>query len=281
MKNMTIFLDGQYKKISENRLKGISPGLLKGLGVFETLLCEDNKVFFLPEHYRRFLHGCDRYILPKPPALKEIRTVVSRLLLDNKIKNGRIRLAAWRRGWELHFAVVIVDRVGFSDSIYRRGFRVGVYPRRLDRPFQLAKIKSLDYHFFLRAYEHALKNHCQEVVLLNTSGHVVEGSRSNIFCVKGRKLLTPSLASGCLAGVTRQMVLNAAKNLGIKTAVKVVTVEDLRNSEEIFLTNALVGLMPVTWFEDSKIAKGQPGPVTNLLSKSYGKLSQTHRTFLV
>lgn len=281
MNNITIFLDGQYKKISESRLKGISPGLLKGLGVFETLLCEDRKVFFLPEHYRRFLHGCDRYILPKPPAFKEIKIIVARLLSDNKIKNGRIRLAAWRRGWELHFAVVVVDRVGFSDSIYRRGFRVGVYPRCLDRPFQLAKVKSLDYQFFLRAYEYALKNHYQEAVLLNTSGHVVEGSRSNIFCVKGRKLLTPSLTSGCLAGVTRQMVLNAAKNLGIKTAVKVVTVEDLRNSEEIFLTNALVGLMPVTRFGDCKIANSQPGPVTLRLAKCYGKLSQTHSTFLV
>lgn len=281
MKNMTIFLDGKYKKISESRLKGISPGLLKGLGVFETLLCEDNKVFFLPEHYRRFGHGCDRYILPKPPDLKAIKTIVSRLLLENKIKNGRIRLAAWRRGWELHFAIVVVDRVGFSDAVYHRGFRVGVYPRRLDRPFQLAKVKSLDYQFFLRAYEYALKNHCQEAVLINTNGHVVEGSRSNIFCVKGRQLLTPSLASGCLAGVTRQMVLNAAKSLGIKTTAKVVTLEDLRKSDEVFLTNALVGLMPVTWFEDCKIANGQPGPMTIRLAKCYGELSQAHRTFLV
>ena len=62
---------------------------------------------------------------------------------------------------------------------------------------------------------------------------------------------------------------------------RVVTLKDLQSSEEVFLTNALVGLMPVTGVEDCKIAGGQPGPVTIRLAKGYGKLSQTHRTFLV
>ncbi len=281
MKILTIFLDGQYKKISQDALKVLSPGVLKGLGVFETLLCQDGKVFFFREHYRRFLHGCDRYVLPKPLILGEIKNIVAQLLRENKLKDGRVRLAAWRRGWELHFAIVVIPHCVFPSSVYERGFCACIYPKRMDRSFELAKVKSLDYGFFLKAYEYALEHDCHEAVFLNSAGEIVEGSRSNIFFVKDAKLLTAPLSSGCLAGVTRQAVLSVAKSLKIKTALVVTTLESFQNSDEAFLTNALIGIMPLTKFSGHKIGIGRPGPLTLRLFKSYKKLSQAHSTFLV
>ncbi len=281
MPHALIFINGQYKRVSENHLKLMTPGLLKGLGVFETLLCDKGKVFFLPAHYRRFLHGCDRYVLPKPPALLQIKGILKELLKENKISEGRIRLAAWRTGWQLHFAVVVIAREGFSEKIYAQGFSAGVYPRRFDRPFQLARVKSLDYMFFLKAYEYALKNKFQEAILMNSSGHIGEGSRSNIFLVKQNKLFTPSLSCGSLAGVTRQVVLDAAKSLRIKTAAGQLSIDELQNCQEAFLTNALIGIMPLTRFGNHKIASGHAGPVTKRLLKSYKKLSQEHSIFVV
>ncbi len=281
MKMHTIFLDGQYKKIPEKALKSFSPGQLKGLGVFETLLCEGRKVFFLKEHYNRFVHGCDLYILPKPPAFLEIKNILAKLLDENQIKDGRIRLESWRRGCHLHFAVVVVERVGFSEKVYHRGFSACIYPRRMDRSFHLAKIKSLDYGFFLKGYEYALKNHCQEAIFLNSSGEVVEASRSNIFVIKDRKLLTPPLSSGCLAGVTRAAVLSLAKGLKIKISTSVVTLAGLQNCDEAFLTNALVGIMPLVNFAGHKIGGGLPGAMTKRLARSYKKLSEARGSFLV
>ncbi len=281
MKMLTIFLDGQYKKISYDTLKVLSPGVLKGLGVFETLLCQNRKVFFFAEHYRRFLHGCDRYVLPRPLALGEIKNILVQLLRENKLENGRVRFAAWRWGCQLHFAIVVIPHFVFSPSVYTRGFRACIYPKRMDRSFQLAKVKSLDYGFFLKAYEYALKHDCHEAIFLNSAGQIVEGSRSNVFFVKDRKLFTPPLSSGCLAGVTREVVLSVAKSLKVKTSVATTTLESFQNSDEAFLTNALIGIMPLTKFSGHKIGRGRPGPVTLRLSKSYKKLSQIDSTFLV
>ncbi len=281
MKMLTIYLDGEYKKVSENTLRALSPGLLKGLGVFETLNSENGKVYFLTEHYRRFLHGVDRYILPKPPALGEIKKILKQLLKDNQLQTSRIRFAAWRKGWQLHFAMMALERLPFPESVYRRGFSACIFQRPLDRSFHLAKVKSLDYGFFLKAYEYALKHKCHEALLLNSSGHIVEGSRSNVFFVKDNKLVTPSLQSGCLAGVTRQAVVSASKDLKIRTSMAHVTLADLKNFDEAFLTNALVGIMPLVNVAGHKIGSGHPGPLTQRLSKSYEKLSQAKSTFLV
>ncbi len=281
MQNSIIFLDGQFKTISQDGFRAFSPGLIRGLGVFETLLCEDGKVFFLAQHYRRFLHGCDRYVLPQPMSLRETKDILGQLLRDNKLRDGRIRMMSWRKGWELHFAMLVVPRSPFPEKVYRRGFSACLYPRRLDRPFQLAKVKSLDYGFFLRAYEYALKNDCHEALLMNSRGQVVEGSRSNIFFVKDHKLFTPSLASGCLAGTTRQTVLTLAKSLNLKIPAASGTSVDLQSSEEAFLTNALVGIMPLTHFLGHRISDGQPGHLTQRLAQGYRKLSQEHADFLI
>lgn len=278
---MIVHLNNEFVRITERDLKGFAPGYLNGLGVFETLLCEQGRAFFLQEHYRRFLYGCDRYILPSPMPLKAVREVLGRLLKLNQLKNARVRLMAWRKGCDTHSAVMAIPREPFSRAVYHRGFSACVYPGKLDRSPELVKIKTLDYGVFLRAYEHAIRNRHQEAIFLNSSGEIVEGSRSNIFIVKGKKLLTPHLNCGCLAGVTRQAVLNAARKLGLKTSAGHLFINDLRCSDEAFLTNALVGIMPLTGFQGHRIANGRPGAVTARLSKSYKKLSQRHGVFLL
>ena len=97
-KELTIFIDGHDQQVRTEDLKALSPGFLKGFGVFETLLLEKRKIHFLPEHYRRFVYGCDRYILPKPPSLGELKKILARLIKANGLENARVRLAAWRKG---------------------------------------------------------------------------------------------------------------------------------------------------------------------------------------
>ncbi len=277
----TIYLDGGYKKVSEKTLKGLTPGKLKGLGVFETLLCRGGEVFFLREHLKRFAHGVDRYILPRPLDLGRTKVIIAELLKINRLKDARIRLLGWRKGSGTHLAVVAIPHHAFSREVYQRGFCACIYPKRLDRSFHLARVKSLEYGFFLKAYEYALKNNYCEAVFLNSGGQIVEASRSNIFFVKGKKLFTPPLSSGCLAGVTRQMVLSAAKNLGVKVSTAMITPASFQGADEAFLTNALVGIMPLTCLGGCKIGLGRLGPLTLRLDKSYKKLSRERGIFLV
>lgn len=280
-KALTIYIDGKYEQISQDELKTLSPGFLNGLGVFDTLLCEKSKIYFLEEHYRRFIYGCDRYILPRPPGLSEIKKILAQLVKANGLTNGRVRLAAWRKSYDTHFAIVIVPRESFPASAYREGFAACIYTKFLDRSPELVKIKSLDYNFFLDAYEYALENHCHEAVLLSSSGVIIEGSRSNVFIVRKKKLLTPALSCGCLAGVTRQAVLTAAKRVGVRTSALELPLNDLQHCDEAFLTNSLIGIMPLTYLGDHKIGSGRPGPVTARVAQGYKKLRQASGEFLV
>lgn len=281
MPDLTIFYDGRRKQLTQKTAGALTPGRLKGLGVFETLLLEKGEVFFLREHYRRFLHGCDRYVLPKPPDLKKIRNILGDLVKVNRLKNGRIRLIAWRSGWEPHLGIMIVPRETSARPIFSRGFSAIVYPKRFDRPFQIARIKSLDYGFFRRACEYAVNQGHDEALLVDSQGHVIEGSRSNIFCVRKGKILTPALSSGCLAGVTREIVLNLARLSGVKVIKTHIFPRDIQNSDEVFLTNALIGIMPLTRFQGHRIASGRPGRVTMKLAQHYEKFSREQGIFLV
>ena len=116
--------------------------------------------------------------------------------------------------------------------------------------------------FFLKAYQRAGTQGYDEALLLNHRGELVEGSRSNIFFLKDGTWCTPALASGCLKGVTRGVVLKIAQRMKMKTKQVIVTPQDFLNADEIFLTNSLIELMPLTSVDGKPVGNGKSGPVT-------------------
>jgi branched-chain amino acid aminotransferase len=111
-----------------------------------------------------------------------------------------------------------------------------------------------------------------EAVLLNEKGFVAEGSSTNIFLISGQTLITPSIESGALPGITREAVLELAKSMGITTVVKQVELGELRTAAEVFLTNSILEIMPLTRLDNKPIGPGKPGPVTQQLMSSYREL---------
>ena len=157
----------------------------------------------------------------------------------------------------------------FSSRKYRKGFKAMIDHTR--RRFPLGNIKSIDYKFFLKAYEAATHKGYDEAILRNQRGEGVEGSRANIFFVKKGKLFTPSLQCGCLKGITREMVLRLAKERGIRHKAIAFGREFFVEAEEAFLTNSLLEIMPLTSVDGQKIGNGRVGPVTVKLMKVYKK----------
>ena len=112
-----------------------------------------------------------------------------------------------------------------------------------------------------------------EGIFLNHQGYIVEGITSNIFIVKNGKLITPPLRIGCLGGITRKTVLEiASKPLHLTKQEKNIKKTDLLNSEECFLTNSSLELIPIIKVNRRNIGKRQPGPITKILQKEYTSL---------
>ena len=108
-----------------------------------------------------------------------------------------------------------------------------------------------------------------EAILLNTRGEVAEGAGSNVFLVKDGRLLTPQLSCGLLAGITRELVLELAPSVGVPHEERVLYPDDLRASDELFITSTLKDLAPVVSLDGAPVGSGTPGPITKKLLKAY------------
>ena len=158
-----------------------------------------------------------------------------------------MRAAVWQDKKGAHCSIVVMP---FQDI--KKGFKLIVSPKRWPFSSRPSFLKSIDYKFFHKAFEQAKRRNADEAVILNRKCEVVEGSRSNIFLVKEGKVMTPPLPSGCLNGITRQKVLSLIKRSGLVCQSKNIRITDLKEADEIFLTNSLIGIKPVASFMGKK-----------------------------
>ena len=118
----------------------------------------------------------------------------------------------------------------------------------------------------------AQERHCGEAIWFTPENALAEGSISNVFLVRENRLLTPPLDTPVLPGITRALVLQLAESLQIPAEEKACTIDDLLDAEEVFLTNAIMEVMPVTRVEKKAIAEEKVGLITRRLNEAYHDL---------
>ena len=137
------------------------------------------------------------------------------------------------------------------------------WPRNEFSP--LAGLKCASYSENLIALDQARRKGFDETIFLNTAGHLCEAATANLFLVKDGVLFTPSLASGCLPGITREVVIELAGEEGIPCEVGALTLADLQAADEVFLTSSTIGAVPLSRLGDRVL---DPGPVTRRLREA-------------
>jgi len=133
-------------------------------------------------------------------------------------------------------------------------------------------MKSLSYLNYVLARVEAREAGADEALLLNGRGEVAESASSNLFAVRAGTLATPPVESGCLPGTARAVVLETAPRLGLTVALSPLSLPELLDAEEAFLTNSLMEVMPLVRVGDRPIGSGRPGPVTARLAAAYRAL---------
>ncbi len=265
MRKPIIWLDDKLIEAKPSFLESLAPGVLKAKGVFETMRILNGKVALLEAHLRRMSRGLKVLKLAPSVPVSRIRKHITRLLKVNRLKNARARVMVWHKGSRRHCAVICEPFRAPSARQYSKGFKAMLTSgHRRQTP---VPVKSLDYGLFRERLRQARAAGFDEALLLNHKGELVEGSRTNIFLVKDNCLLTPPVASGCLPGVMRQVVLERARRLKIRCVAKPLQERDLLEADEAFVTNALLGTMPLTRLGSKPIGAGKPGPVTSQLRK--------------
>ncbi len=245
-------------------------GLILGLGLFETILAIDGEPILAELHLARLRASCKqlgwRFEYP------DIRDTMVALTQRNQFTVGRarIRLAISAGSGVFHDLALGADHIIWMTAAQAAELPPSTSANlslwRRNEHSALAGLKCASYAENLVALEHAVRLGFEETIFLNTAGNVCEASTSNVFLVKNGTLHTPTLASGCLPGITRAMVIEMAEKLGIPSAVRDITAEELHHADELFLTSSIRGVMAISRFEQRSLT---PGPVTHLIGKAW------------
>ena len=282
-----IYLNGSLVPHSQARVSVFDHGFLYGYGLFETMRAYHGNIFLLERHLKRLLSSAGVIGLSSRLAEIDLGKACRDTLAANGLKAARLRLTV-SRGEVDSFPglsssgtpTVLVTATRYSalsTEIYREGFKAGVSSFRRYSQSPLTRLKSTNYLLNVLAKMEAGAAGLDEQLLLNEQGFIAEGSISNVFFMKAHSLVTPSLESGILPGLTREVVMELASNLGIKVTEGEVRLKDLEQFDEAFLTNSVMEIMPLVEVRDDggksiTIGSGKPGKLTRQLMAAYREM---------
>jgi branched-chain amino acid aminotransferase len=281
---MKVYIDGKFYDEKNAKISVFDHGLLYGDGVFEGIRAYNGRVFRLKEHIDRLFYSAKAIMLDLPLSHAGIMKAVIESCRRNKIKDGYVRLVVTRGtgglGLNPHRCkkpslIIIADKIQlYPVEYYSRGLDIITVPttRNYHNAVNPA-IKSLNYLNNVLAKIEAINGGCEEAIMLNTQGYVAECTGDNIFIVTGNQLLTPPLSAGALYGITRNVVLDLAREQGLTVGEPNLTRYDLFIAEECFLTGTGAEIIPVVKIDGRVIGSGKPGPVTRKLVDAYHALT--------
>ncbi|MGI8806653.1 MAG: aminotransferase class IV [Acidimicrobiales bacterium] len=265
----TLWIDGALVHEAEARISPFDHGLLTGDGVFETLRVARHRPFAARRHLERLARSAAGMGLPCPPP-DVVRTAMEAVIEANGLDEGRLRVTLTGGpsplGSDRGEAGPTLIVAGGALPAWPPAADVAIAPWPRNERGALAGIKSISYGENVVALAYARARGAGEAIVANLAGTLCEGTGSNVFVGTGGRLVTPPLASGCLAGVTRELVLALAD-----------VVEDdlplgaLASADEAFLTSSTRDLQPIRSVDGQPLASC-PGPLTAAVSAAFRDL---------
>jgi branched-subunit amino acid aminotransferase/4-amino-4-deoxychorismate lyase len=277
-----IYLNGALVPEQDATIPVMDRALLFGDGAYETMRSYDGRFFRFPEHLRRLRHTLEGIGLALEVSDASIADGARRLVEANAIPNARLRLTVTgglfggeirlRRTHPPNLIMTAVPLVPPPPEAYRTGVKVILYRWPIHSQSPLPHLKTVNRLPHLMAKEEALLGGALEALFHDETGAILEGTATNVFFVVDRTLLTPSLSGPLLAGVTRDVVLEAARNLGIPAGEERLRVEEAAKAQEAFLTSTTLELLPIRSIDERPVGPGTPGSVWARLHAQYREI---------
>ncbi len=283
-----LHLNGQLLAYDDARIAPADAGLLHGAGLFETMRAKNGKIFRLRNHLQRLATSAHALNIPFALSESQLAEITTDLLDANGLVDARLRLTLTRG--DLHEAtaesptppvtllLTAAEFQPYPAALYEKGMTVIISRFKQNPESPLTGHKTTSYFDRLLALREAQELKAGEALWFTPHTNLLaEGSISNIFLVTNDGILaTPPLTVPnqtnqrlCLPGITRQLTLELATAANLLPHERPLAITDLLAAKEVFLTNAIMGLMPVTHIEKHTVAEGTPGPLTHQLRTAY------------
>jgi branched-chain amino acid aminotransferase len=275
-----VMIDGAIVPPAEARVSVFDRGFLYGDAVFEVLRTYGGVPFALDEHLARLRRSAERVAIELPVDDRTLRDEVERAVLASGNVESYVRVVVTRGSGPLSLdpdtaehplRVVLVEAVTPPPAeAYARGVgAVFVHTRRAVDETSAAGAKVTNYLANLLAVREAKSRGAHEALIVDASGHVVEGASSNVFVVHGGRVATPPESAGILAGITRARILAAAGALGFPVEERELSVADVAEADEVFITSSIREVLPVVRVDGRSVGTGMPGPVARALHAEF------------
>lgn len=270
-----VFHNDRVLPVESVRLSPGQAGLLNGWGLFTTIRIHDGIPFAFERHWSRLERDAERTRCPFPFVAETVRDQLAMLLQANTVREGAARIYAiynqvgfWRSAENFPRVDLLLCSADLPS--YREPSRLGLREFGRYAASPLAGVKVLSWLDNVWNYYEAQQAGFDEVVLLNERGEVAECTAANIFCVRGGRVATPPLNSGCLSGITRSVLLEIGASVGVEVKEAVLRPDDLYAADEVFISSTNRSMLGVSEINGHQIASA-PGPVTLKMENAFGE----------
>lgn len=246
--------NGDIVDAHQKTLSAGQAGLLTGWGVFSTIRVAEGVLFAFERHWQRMHQDALRLHVPFPNDADQLKSHLLRLVEANRARNATLRVDVVRNHGGLFEGpdqTRDFDVIAFTSDInpWGQSARLAIKANGRHAANEFAGAKILSWAQNLTWYEEAHQRGFDEVVLLNERGEVSECTSANIFAATGREVATPPLTSGCLPGVSRELLLDEIHVSGLSVVEKTLLPQDLERADQVFITSTTRDLMPVSLIE--------------------------------
>ncbi|HLR67422.1 branched-chain-amino-acid transaminase [Virgibacillus alimentarius] len=286
MNSQWIYVNGQFVNKNEAVISVYDHGFLYGDGVFEGIRVYSGNVFQLKEHLDRLYASAHSIRLTIPYSKEELTQIIVNTVRKNELSSAYIRVVISRGEGDLGLdprncsnpsVIVIAEALSiYSQDLYENGLKLVSVATRRNRPDVLSpQIKSLNYLNNILVKLESTQSGADEALMLNDQGYVTEGSADNIFIVKNGVIITPPVYLGALEGITRNVIIDVARNLNYQIEERPFTTHDVYIADEVFLTGTAAEVIPVIEVDGRPIQNGKPGEITKHLLHTFRDLVTT------
>ena len=277
------WMNGTVIPISQAAIPVNDWGLVHSDITYDVVPVIDGAFFRFDEYLARFLSSMENLHLDPGMSKRDIKAALHQMVSKSRLRDsyvamvcsrGKPKIAGSRdpRDCDNHFFAWCVPYVHvIKPEVVEQGATAWIAQNAYRIPENSVNPRVKNYHWgdFTQGIFEAKDKNYETVILLDYDGNVTEGPGFNVFAVKDKVLITPD--RGVLAGVSRKTVLEMAEHLGINTSVRSLSVEELLEADEVFLSSSGGGVIPITRVNETIFGNGASGPISVQLNETYWK----------
>ncbi|MHC4124923.1 MAG: aminotransferase class IV [Planctomycetota bacterium] len=272
-----VFLNDRLVDIDKAAVSVTDSGFSYGAGLFETMRCCCGVVFALEDHLERLFASAKTLAINAAYDKKFITDAIYETLRANSLTDARLRLTltsgsisqADQDQPAATLLITATQMTGYPPEYYDKGVLVVLCPYRQNIFEPICGHKTTNYFSRMLALNLAHRKRAAEALWFTVDDRLAEGCISNVFIVKDSALYTPHAKTPVLPGVARKTVFKIATQKSIKVEEKDLYIADCLDADEVFLTNVIMQIMPVSCIEKHTVGNGNVGKVTAGLIKSF------------